>query len=431
MTVVINSPQVSRLVFRFYLLRSFVCLTLLVFAILPTAAQTSVILTGQVTDSLTGEPLPAAAITLTDASGATWESIADEHGIYTFTAVPAGEYRISVDLRGYKLPEIIRITLDPTATTLTQDLMLFGMTTIVGQVFDADGVTPLANLPVLARGTEANHFFAAVTDADGFYTFNEMEPDAYQVSPLSLDYVFEARDAGIISRGTPIFGFDFVAVAYSSISGTVLDIEGAPVTDAVVSVTRADDETFYGLTDANGAYVIAQITGTGVFSVQAYAESAEFPEIEVEITAANTVLTGVDLQALPAETEFVAPATTGSGVIYGRVVTTETGEPLPGIVITIALITGQAEDGSPELYPLFIDEQPIVTDANGEFVIRDLAPGRYQLIAERPGALDELLAAGEIADEATFTAALDRVLSSIEVEVTAEGATPAELTLAS
>lgn len=394
-------------------------------------AQVLVSLTGRVTDSLTGTPLTDSKVTLTDVSGSPREALTDADGRYALDSIPAGTYTLSVEMRGYTSPDPVEIAL--TGASNVQDFTLEGMTTIVGQVFAADGVTPLVDIALLATGTEEDNLFAAVTDADGFYSFVEMEPDAYTVEPVSVDYLFEARDAGVISRGQPLMGFDFTTIAFSTISGHVYDADGVtPLPEVAVVATREDGESFFTLSGSDGTYSVNQVVGLGQFTVQAYSETALFSEVSTAIVTPESDLMGIDFVVQEPLVPFDQPVLTGSGVLIGHVLTTDTQEPIEGIVITIALITGEGENGIPDVYPLFIEEAPdfIVTDETGTFTIRDLAPGSYQIIAERPDALD-ILAAADVQDEADLEAALNRAFSIVEVEVAAEGETQITVTLAS
>src|SRR5260370_3107988 len=72
---------------------------------LPAAGQgTSGSFTGTVSDA-SGAILPAAMVTATSVdSGRIWRSPTNEAGVYNLTAIPPGEYKLSVEAGGFKRP---------------------------------------------------------------------------------------------------------------------------------------------------------------------------------------------------------------------------------------------------------------------------------------------------------------------------------------
>lgn len=79
-----------------------VVLLLVVLAALPAMAQSSARVEGIVTDA-SGTPIPGATVTSTNTgTNATRTDVTDAQGHYTVTALPVGNYKLSVELSGFK-----------------------------------------------------------------------------------------------------------------------------------------------------------------------------------------------------------------------------------------------------------------------------------------------------------------------------------------
>src|SRR5271168_1272330 len=76
-------------------------------------AQYRASLRGTVADP-SGAVIPGATVTLVDkATNETRTSTSDASGIYTFSALPAGHFRVSVEMQGFKKKEIAEVVLIP------------------------------------------------------------------------------------------------------------------------------------------------------------------------------------------------------------------------------------------------------------------------------------------------------------------------------
>src|SRR5436190_21753784 len=69
----------------------------------------------------------------------------------------------------------------------------------------------------------------------------------------------------------------------------------------------------------------------------------------------------------------------GTGLIVGQVVDAATGRGVPDVAVTPAVATKIASDGS------VVNSQAVLSDRDGRFVLRGLAPGDYLLAARRSG----------------------------------------------
>ena len=80
--------------------------------------------------------------------------------------------------------------------------------------------------------------------------------------------------------------------------------------------------------------------------------------------------------------QLVPPANTG--YIQGRVLRGDTGEPIAGAVLTLQRVMTAAESIAAGPVPSRDSNSPIRSDARGEFVFKDVATGRYRLLAISP-----------------------------------------------
>src|SRR5438874_10746865 len=92
--------------------KSFLIIGLLLLCTLPAAAQTATArVEGIVTDN-TGAVLPGATVTATNTeTNASRVDVSNKEGAYTLTALPVGNYRVQVDLSGFRT-QITPIKLD-------------------------------------------------------------------------------------------------------------------------------------------------------------------------------------------------------------------------------------------------------------------------------------------------------------------------------
>ena len=114
----------------------------------PSGAQTNTgTVTGRVFDSSTAV-VPGAAVVLTNvATNVPRDTISNEAGVYVFSSVPPGGYRLSIELSGFKTGVVESVEV-LTAQTTTVDVTLE-----VGA--GAETVTVSAETPLLARDSSA------------------------------------------------------------------------------------------------------------------------------------------------------------------------------------------------------------------------------------------------------------------------------------
>ncbi len=134
-------------------------------------------LSGAVRDAVTGEPLPAAELTVTDAGGReVARGAAAPDGGFRFPVLPAGGYTLAVSAPGHR-PATVPVEVADGGTP-SCDVRLAPGPRIGGTVRGRSG-TPLVEARVTLIDTQGNLVGSAVTDRDGHYRFPGLCPGDY------------------------------------------------------------------------------------------------------------------------------------------------------------------------------------------------------------------------------------------------------------
>jgi hypothetical protein len=333
----------------------------------------------------------------------------DANGNYTLPGLDPGSYRLqfgdcggsarndvpqyyegsgsSQDTQGF---HEVSVTAGGSQTGINATLL--AGTSISGHVYGGSTSTPLGDACVSA-GAGNNGGGSATTGSDGSYTISHIPPGlAYTVSFQPCDGSSYAKQyysgAASSAQATPVTptvaqpatGIDAVLTSGASISGTVYDAGGEPITtggicvEAVPTSAGADDGT--AEIDANGNYTVSGLSpgnyrvnfsdcdGSTRNDLFQYYVSHSSPPYggTLKASAATTITltsqgtrTGVDIA--------LAAATSISGTVYGG---SGTSNPLQDICVGVQLVnestSGPNTTGS------------ATTDASGHYTINRLAP---------------------------------------------------------
>ncbi len=368
----------------------------------PAAAGTATgALSGTVTDDA-AHPLAGVDVLVVDGdSGATWSTTTDGSGHYAIT-VPAGGVTVLLDgsnatggdgdTAGYQA-DLQRVVV-PAGAAKTVNGALDPGGEIDGQVTDRHG-DPLAGVGISPRPPEAyvneeNAFFffsfsddgVPTTGVDGRFHLRGMPPVAEQICYDTTVAPVTGGDtdaAGYRSRcehrtvaagpGAPrtLDPAALLGAASGSVTGVVTDAAGHPVPGVIVDVSPHDPriEAAGGATTTDGAgrYRISGLP-RGRYDVCADPSAVQLPAGSVgnaltcrfaaaTVTRAHVTVTNVTLRA--------------AGALGGRVRVTG-GAAIPAVVIV------QSQGGP--------TAGLTVTDRHGQYVVPNLAPGRYRVCFE-------------------------------------------------
>lgn len=275
---------------------------------------------------------------------------------------------------------------------------------VAGKVVNAHGDVPIRHAEVLLRSTSEGHAeYLAASDSGGLFHFDSLPPGEYTVLARKDGYERSRRftsSAGagrLLSVGSATAPDDLLIrmLPTAVIEGRVFDLDGDPITSApvVALVTRhqfgvrhlvpvrtgsTDDRgefRVYGL--PAGEYFLAvtqtktrereRLRGVNVedpFSIDA---PAFYPGTTDLIKAAPiAVCPGEELRR-----EFPYPVVT-TVTVRGRL-NAESGHAV------ISLVPDELESGT--VYPSYLAQ----LDRKRNFMIRNVAPGDYQISATQPG----------------------------------------------
>ena len=273
---------------------------------------------------------------------------------------------------------------------------------------------------IVIRSNNSSNFnppppaYKATTDINGEYRIANLPAGNYVVSTIAPAFV-DASTAGalrtlIVNKGESIEHIDFALVRGGAITGKVVDADGRPLVEQEVRLftvfpglnadqnfsmtgTITDDRgvyRFYGL-KAGGYKVSAgqsDRAGLGhrtIFYKQVfYPAASELDQAGVIDVSEGSETANIDITVGPSLTTYTAS---------GRIVDSETGQPLAGVAYGIKRFVSQYSTSSMS--------NGVVSNSRGEFKLENLVPGKYavQISTGRGSAwrADEVLF--EIVDE--------------------------------
>lgn len=223
--------------------------------------------------------------------------VTEDSGAFHFAEVPNGSYLFQLQKAGY---EPIRYSTATAAAFHVSgethvDLKMRRLLSLRGRVVDSDK-KPVPSVTVIAEGGSPRVPGAvpgAVTDADGAFVLEGLSPGAYVLSvplkipsdaaegermvttfyPASTD---RERAQTIEVRGTDLsgYGIQMQTAAVRKIRGVVIDVNGEPIAQATVVLTRpgagsrAAEDVEQVLSDEDGKFEFAPAMA-GTYRVQA------------------------------------------------------------------------------------------------------------------------------------------------------------------
>lgn len=259
---------------------------------------------------------------------------------------------------------------------------------ISGTVTDETSHLGIAGVEVCPR-PEPYQFEVACTqtDADGAYELNGLLPASYYIHFYTyvhdLNYVQESYDDKLgftgdlvdVPSGANVTGIDAQLAVGGIVVGTVTNAEvPGPAANVQVCASRSFPEEYFeecGLTGVDGKYAINALPG-GEYSVhfggsndanflQATYEDGTTPGLptKVPVTGATTT-SGIDAALMP------------GAQILGTVTDAGSGVPQKGIEVCLYDTIRAPEVG--------FREPCVETDAAGNYAIRGLRPGTYDVV---------------------------------------------------
>lgn len=249
---------------------------------------------------------PLAGVTVGDGQG--HETTTGANGAFTLTGVASGIYRLSAQKAGYAfepLVDYVTVPPNPTTSITFQARVAYD---ISGHVVDPEGYGLYGVVLALSNGDMAS------TNSDGDYRFEDVAPGDYTLTPAHDIYNFTPAERQF-SLSTDLAGQDFTTyVKESSVSGTIVDQDGAPLAGVTVEVSGSDTATT--TTDAAGYYAFSGLTMSYGLAVRPTLDNYRF-EPEYEPINLPADLTDINFTGISLAVETVYVSTAEGGKIGG------------------------------------------------------------------------------------------------------------------
>ena len=370
---------------------------------LPTAS-----ISGEVTDETTGDPLIGATVLVQRLGNIHWmrKARTDSTGSYVVDRLIPGLYVVRANARDY-LPEYydnaehlaeatpLQVAADDSLTDI--DFQLGHGATITGLV-----ATELDSMPIQRALVTAIHVVTkkrrhAVSGEDGGYALRSLPEGNYAIyvraagyQPEFYDNADRLQNATFVQATPPdtVSGIDVYLASSSAIAGQVVDAaDGTPIARAIVRIYtltgKRMHQRYAAVTDKDGNYIASVPPGFYLVYAKAHGYRGEFYDDAPRFQDATPVqvfenqhTTGIDF------------ALVKLGGIRGRVTDAQTGEPIANAKVMafrehpVAQPISAAADAGFR----YVKTR---TDSSGNYVLENLPPGKYYVLAKAKGYLPE------------------------------------------
>lgn len=319
-------------------------------------------LAGFISDFITGANLPGAAIRIHDsATGILAASILSGiSGDYVYSNLTPSSYTATASKDGYAT-ELGGFTIVSDATTRFSFALDPLPGRLRGTVKNAATGAPLGSVSIVLR--QYNNFGpileTILSDDGGAFDLGEVAAANYILSASLQGYVAEQTSVGV-AAGQQALVILTLQPASTSVSGTITDKTGStPVPDSQVVIV--DDNGVIGgtgVSDSKGGYTIPSAPGTNQ-TVVVTNENKQANTEFIPVSAGQHPQTNIKLDDNPS-------------AITGIIIDNLTKQPVPGAIVSALESTSNI--------PLQTD----VSDGEGRFTLRGLAPAIYTLTASAP-----------------------------------------------
>lgn len=303
-----------------------------------------------------GEPLANVAVSLFDIYGFAVRLVTtDSSGFFRIEGFTEGQYLVTAIIQNFQRQRV-SIAPGPGETVISDIFLVPEPGQISGVILDEETLSPLVGAQVQVYAPGASSPIARrTTGAAGDFLIEGVAPKFYTINAFTLNY--STRSTGVIVQSNVTSTVQLVLRADpASVSGTVTDENGVPLSNVSVRlVNENDNEIGNGISDIDGNYVIGNLP-RGAYTVVAGVEDY------------STFTTGVSLEPGQQLTGLGIILTPLGGSFTGTVISAETVEALPGVLISVL---------TPEGIPIIATN----SDTAGNFSSPLLAPGTYTVIA--------------------------------------------------
>lgn len=374
-------------------------------AFAPANAADGVTVTGSIAaagaESLFSAPIKLEVLQSDGGDDESWgyaeSTYTDEDGVYTFSGVQPGTYRVTADgpaLDGgstpYAMADSANFPVGAVDVPVPVIALVLGAEISGSTSVDGESTTPVGDVRVIAYRLSENRYQSereVTSDSDGGYTVEGLRDGAYRLGFTSYDYLDEyyndlptLESEGFvdiqITDGANVALDDTALVRASTLVGAVTNPSGEPLGGIPVSAyTEITDETgtywgqsgLYDFTDEEGNYRVKVPAGVYRLGFDDYSGDyvPEFYNDKRMVTSA-----GVEEFDLSVGENAEANAELALGGRISGAVTGPGGDSIDsGCALVFREVDGSYVDES--IDPGFMD--------NGIYVVDGLLPGKYKL----------------------------------------------------
>ncbi|MFP4278074.1 MAG: carboxypeptidase regulatory-like domain-containing protein [Wenzhouxiangella sp.] len=321
-------------------------------------------------------------------------AISDETGVWQVDGLPAGQFYVrtqnalglvnvawnGLECTGCDVTRTTVINLDRGEARAGIDLVLDTGAGLAGTVTRKDGGSTVAGVNIDVYNAAGTLLTSTQTGSDGSWQVEGLGAGDYRIATRSSLGLVNQVHAGVdcvagcdIAAGTLVTlglgepkTIDFELDSAATIAGTVVDADSAPIADVAVQAFLADGRLVReGRTGTDGSYeirglapgdVFLRTRADGNYTDQTYDDRDCIPVCDVTGSDPVTVAAGERVDAIDFSLTF------GGGL--AGTVTTGDAAPVSSLSVEIYNAVGSLV-GTPR------------TDANGDFILRGLAGGRY------------------------------------------------------
>jgi RNA polymerase sigma factor (sigma-70 family) len=311
-------------------------------------------------------------------------AFSQDDGSFVLTGVPYG------DVKPTAMPyDVVRPTSIHVSAPLHDGVVLEvkPLGSIIGRV--VRGRDPIPGAAVYLKGPNSQELDPVVTDLDGRFAARGLRAGPWDVAAGSqrLGAFGTVPEIVQLARGQTVEVTVDMGYA-ASISGRVIDQNGAPVPNVTVAfIHTAADDIGLAATAMDGTFRAATMTGGGQYRASVSATASAAPSKTSLRPASGKEFPLITLADGSSEVTGVVLAVRLDKLSIAGVVVDADGAPVPDVRVVAELVEGNAQ---PEFFR-GLQAPTGTTDVDGHFAISDLLSGTYALRAWSPAGLDGTL----------------------------------------
>jgi hypothetical protein len=312
------------------------------------------IISGTVINENTTNPISGATIKLFQGTTFLTTTSTNTSGGYSFPNLAPGNYIVVAGATGYGT-EFQGAVVSIGITTTVNFALRSQQGAIAGTVTDASTTNPISGATVTILN--GNTIITSVeTDVGGNYSAPNLTPGNYTVIVYAINYQTQSKGATVTAGNTTIVDFALIS-APGTIQGIVTRADtNAPISGATVAIFQQVNFIGSVLTSPDGTYLFPGLA-PGSYTVIANASNFQIQVVGATVSSSATTTVNFALSGNP-------------GSINGKVIDAVSNNPIAGAAIRVL--------NGPTLIATAI------TDSNGNYIIPNIAPDDYFVIAQAP-----------------------------------------------